>query len=316
MRVLVLHNPGAGDAHPSAGELVKAFTAEGHDARYRSTKEGEWMGALAQPFDAVVAAGGDGTVRRVAMALARRPPAVRPPLAIVPLGTANNIARALGVEGSAARVAAGLDRAARTRLAVGSVQAPWGRSRFVESAGVGIFGAMIRMTRDASRRPGAPGGGGGGEQGGRIDRIYRGAETLREALDRAEAQPMHVLADGRDLSGSYFLAEAMNIISIGPCADLAPAADPADDSMELVLAGEAERSILEEYFAALGTRELMPIPIHSHAVREVVLEWSPRDGHLDDELWPDGARSSAAERATVRIEMETVLEVLSSGFWF
>src|SRR6185437_16167365 len=49
--------------------------------------------------DLVVAAGGDGTVRACAEALAGS----GIPLAIVPLGTANLVARALGVPGQAGR---------------------------------------------------------------------------------------------------------------------------------------------------------------------------------------------------------------------
>ncbi|HEX5302745.1 MAG TPA: diacylglycerol kinase family protein, partial [Streptosporangiaceae bacterium] len=55
--------------------------------------------AIAAGADLVVAAGGDGTVRACAEALA----GTGIPLAIVPLGTANLVARALGVPGQAGR---------------------------------------------------------------------------------------------------------------------------------------------------------------------------------------------------------------------
>ncbi len=47
--------------------------------------------------DAVVAAGGDGTVATVVHALCARAPEATPALAILALGTANNFARTLGL---------------------------------------------------------------------------------------------------------------------------------------------------------------------------------------------------------------------------
>ena len=49
--------------------------------------------------DCVVAAGGDGTVARVARALAGGPI----PLAVLPAGTANNIATSLEIDGTSKR---------------------------------------------------------------------------------------------------------------------------------------------------------------------------------------------------------------------
>lgn len=51
--------------------------------------------ALEEPWDRIVVAGGDGTIHRVVQALADRPGA--PALGVVPLGTANDFARSIGV---------------------------------------------------------------------------------------------------------------------------------------------------------------------------------------------------------------------------
>jgi diacylglycerol kinase (ATP) len=48
-------------------------------------------------FEVVAAAGGDGTVHAVAAGLMREPPARRPALAVVPLGTGNDFARTLAL---------------------------------------------------------------------------------------------------------------------------------------------------------------------------------------------------------------------------
>jgi diacylglycerol kinase family enzyme len=92
--------------------------------------------AVAAGAGMVVAAGGDGTVRACAQALA----GARVPLAIVPLGTANLAARALGIPagvgGSLAAAFGGHER--RIDLAVAEAAA--------DAAGAGAAGAAGRLT--------------------------------------------------------------------------------------------------------------------------------------------------------------------------
>lgn len=102
--LLVLLNPrlSHGSAAPAWARTLSALRAvavvelretvgTGADRR----RIADWL-AVQQPRVAV-AAGGDGTVTAVAAALMDLPPAVRPALGIVPLGTANNVARSLGL---------------------------------------------------------------------------------------------------------------------------------------------------------------------------------------------------------------------------
>ena len=65
----------------------------GHKVKYQSSKEKKWKKALKKPCDIVAVAGGDGTVGKVARELIEE----RIPIAILPLGTANNIAKSLGI---------------------------------------------------------------------------------------------------------------------------------------------------------------------------------------------------------------------------
>ena len=66
MRVTLIHNPKAGDGRLSRDELLTILRVAGHKAVYQSSKEDEWERALKDPGDLVVAAGGDGTVGKVA----------------------------------------------------------------------------------------------------------------------------------------------------------------------------------------------------------------------------------------------------------
>ena len=64
-------------------------------------------------------------------------------MAILPMGTANNIAKSLGGLGVVDELIAGWRGAERQRLRVGSVTSRRGTMRFVESAGVGLFTELV-----------------------------------------------------------------------------------------------------------------------------------------------------------------------------
>jgi diacylglycerol kinase family enzyme len=105
--------------------------------------------AVAAGARLVFAAGGDGTVRACAEALA----GTGVPLAIVPLGTANLIARALGVPAQAGRaVDAGFGGRDR-RIDLASIdRASTGASRFVAMAGIGLDAAVVGAARAQLKR--------------------------------------------------------------------------------------------------------------------------------------------------------------------
>jgi hypothetical protein len=80
MRITLIHNPSAGEGNSSADELMEWLADAGFDTRYQSTSEDGWESVLKKPAEFIIAAGGDGTVTKVATAL---PPDAL--LAILPL---------------------------------------------------------------------------------------------------------------------------------------------------------------------------------------------------------------------------------------
>jgi diacylglycerol kinase family enzyme len=97
--------------------------------------------------DVVVAAGGDGTVRDAIQGI-RDAGEPSPPLAIVPLGTANNVARSLGLESVRRGGRSALDRAVTAALAgadrridLGRVNGRW----FVGSFALGMDADILRL---------------------------------------------------------------------------------------------------------------------------------------------------------------------------
>jgi diacylglycerol kinase family enzyme len=311
MRVVLLHNPTAGDERHTGDELIHEFWRAGHDVTYRAKHE-DWKEALDDSADVVVVAGGDGTIRQVAIELAERGIGHDLPMAILPVGTANNLAQALGVSGGVEILANGLADAEVKRLAVGIAEAPWGEVRFVESMGIGAFAAMLRERHLAKKKflKRAPFPRRRREHG-RDAAIESGLVHLRRTLEVIAPLHLQMEADGRDLTGNYLLVEAMNTPSIGPCVDLAPMAQSGDAWLDLVLVRPGDRDQMNAYLADQMCHERSAPPITPMPVRRLRMSWPPTVGHVDDRPWPTRAKHKLhSEQAEVTLMIDRLLPVL------
>ena len=95
MRVLLIHNPKAGDGKHDKKQLMRSLKRNGLQAFYQSVNERGWEKGFWKPVDVIIADGGDGTVHNTAWKIMDS----GIPLPILPLGTANNLARSLGFTG-------------------------------------------------------------------------------------------------------------------------------------------------------------------------------------------------------------------------
>lgn len=235
MRATLIHNRSAGDAQLDGDKLKKMLTEAGLQVRYRE-RRGDWKEALDAKADLVIAAGGDGTVARVAHALtgSDKP---HTPLAILPLGTANNISRTFGVSGEVGELATRWQSTKPRPLDLGVISATWGEERFIESAGGGLFSALI-ATGDEQIES---------SQGLTGNEDDRALQVLKDLLEDAQPQRWTVELDGEDMSGEYIGVEAMNIRFVGPKIPLAPDADPGDGLFDVVLIGAREQKVLLDY---------------------------------------------------------------------
>jgi diacylglycerol kinase (ATP) len=128
MRAVLLHNPTAGAGEHCRDTLLYTMRLAGLSCSYHSVKDGDFAGALRRTAELVVVAGGDGTVAKV---IARLPDRAIP-VAIFPLGTANNIARSMGIVGAPLDVGEILCLDHTRPLDIGTAWGPWGHCRFVE----------------------------------------------------------------------------------------------------------------------------------------------------------------------------------------
>ena len=135
MRVLLIHNPKAGDRKHSKKQLMASLARCGHQAFYQSIKESGWRKAFKKPVDLIIAAGGDGTVHKTAWQIMDS----GIPLAILPLGTANNLARSLGFTESVNEILQSLHCGKSQPFDIGVARNGSQRDYFLEAAGGGLF---------------------------------------------------------------------------------------------------------------------------------------------------------------------------------
>jgi diacylglycerol kinase family enzyme len=293
MKIILVHNPtaGAGDA-PAADEIVSLIGAAGHQVSYQASKEKNWQQSLEAGADLVAVAGGDGTLAKVARRLVGKDV----PLAVLPCGTANNLARTLGVTDIPWReLIAGWSAARRRPFDAGLASAPWGEKIFLESVGAGLF-AWTMATSDT-----------GSNNKGRIKDVQRELKRARKfmskRLHKFAARPLNVRLDGRDLSGEFLLLEAMNIKSIGPNLGLAPDADPGDGWLDVVTICPEHHDRLKEHFQAGENEQTASFTIQR--CKHLQIQGERPELHLDDRPWPAPKQAAKYVSYTVDVRLQS-----------
>lgn len=271
----LLHNPGAGDEEHSKKELMAQIQAEGFDCRYASTKKGDWK-ELKSDVDFLVVAGGDGTVRKVAKHLLNRKLIEKPyPIALLPSGTANNIACTLSIPTEDPQpVVESWKKNQRKRFDVGLVEGLPKRQFFLESVGYGVFPKLMAEMKDQQEK----------STDSPEEKLKMALDVLDGIVQSYEARPCQIEIDGVDYSGTYLLVEVMNTRSIGPNLALAPAADPGDGQFEIVLVSESQRVGLLTYVQNRlnGVEgDYWGTALKGRTVR---MKWEGVEMHLDDQL--------------------------------
>src|SRR5512147_1960141 len=106
MKATLIYNPNAGSiSQVSPDKLLETLELAGYDPIYIPTlQENDLDDVLAQAKDLVVVCGGDGSIRSAAIRLLGKNVRIAP----VPMGTANNLCRMLGLNGRPLEILAGL----------------------------------------------------------------------------------------------------------------------------------------------------------------------------------------------------------------
>lgn len=288
MKISLLFNESAGDGI-SSDWLCDAMKRAGHGP-IRLVKKSEFDRVLEDSPELVVAAGGDGTVRRAAEAIAGH----GIPLAILPLGTANNIARSMGIDGSLAKLIDHWHDARRQPFDLGIVRGAWGEHRFVEGVGSGLIPAGIAAMKAEPEH----------DQEDADARVARAVRRYLDVLSRLEPRRWTVTLDGLTEEREFLVLEVLNIRSVGPNLVLFPDADPSDGYLSVVTAGAEHRKELAAYLQCLISDRACRISLPKMLARHIRIAGLEQI-HIDDQLL------SSPDIGNVSIDVEAAaLEVL------
>jgi YegS/Rv2252/BmrU family lipid kinase len=267
MRLALIANDAAGAGVTGAGRVASGLRRRGadvevHDVRQVCAPDGDPAAVLAGRPERVVVAGGDGSVGGAAELAAR----LDVPLAVVPIGTANDFARALGVphdvDDAVALASARDARTCRVDLARAGTRA------FVNVASTGLSVLAARGAHELKPRLGP---------------LAYAVGALRAGLT-ARPVSVNVAVDGRE----WFAGEAWQVIvagtgAFGGGAEL-DAADPQDHRLDVAILEAGPRAALVRRAWGMRTGGLAEQPGVRHERGRAIEVRGARTFNVDGEV--------------------------------
>lgn len=280
MKAQIVHNPTAGkDDHSK--QMVEKFVEQGpfSKVKYSSTEEDGWEQFEKNKSDLIFLAGGDGTVHKLAKVLLKSKfQDSKTPVHILPLGTANNIAKTLDVV-SPFKLHAFNSSKQLQKFDIGKVEGLQDQEFFLEGVGAGIFPALIA---EMSKNP--------VETETANEELHYTLQRLLKIVKGFEARQATIKTSGISISGKFLLLEVLNIQYIGPNFALAPKADPGDGYFDLVLIPDEKRGELIEYLEKMLLRKAdeddLKDLVSSMRIKDAEIHWEDSHVHVDDDLIP------------------------------
>ena len=268
MNVWILCNEDAGRSL-SADELRTLVEHAGHTVVGVAKQYDSDTALPDERLDLVVAAGGDGTVATAAGIASRTSAA----LAILPLGTANNIARSLGVEAPPHELVSSWSSARHLPFDLGHARAAKHEWLVVEGLGGGLVPAGIVRSQAEQK---------GRQEMAPAAEVAAAVRAFHDTLVELEPRLWTFVADGTRISDEFLLVEILNIRSIGPNLVFGPDASPSDGYFDVVMAQECHRAQLLTYLERRAAGETARLALPCRRAREVIIERCV-EMHIDDE---------------------------------
>lgn len=292
---MLLHNPTAGDEDHSKDKLIELIEENGFNCRYSSTKKKEYKD-IESDVDFLIVAGGDGTVRKITKELLERSVLEKTfPIALLPLGTANNIAKTLEIQGTDEEIIKAWHHQHIKKYDVGRLcdfkKAPF----FLESFGYGVFPyLMMEMKKVDEKEIDTP-----------EKKLEKALEVLMQIILTYEPHKCTLVINGKDYSGKYLMAEVMNTRSIGPNLYLNPSGNVGDGELEVVLVPEEDKKKFASYIMGKINGVEEDYTFKTIKAKEVEISWEGTHVHADDEI----LKLDKSEKVRIEIK-ESLLEFL------
>ncbi|RYY16214.1 MAG: diacylglycerol kinase [Chitinophagaceae bacterium] len=275
-RVQILHNPGAGNEKYTREKLIALLEKNGYQCSYLSTKQDKWKN-FDTNADLLLIAGGDGTVRKVAGQVLKKQLLDKPgALAVLPLGTANNIGRSLKLNTNIEESVRSFHQYQSKAFDIGRIYNVNGATYFLESFGFGVFPALIE---ESQKKPDKK-----KDERPLQEKIKLARQRLYDIVVSFEPVFCKIEIDGKEYTGRYLLIEIMNTPAIGPKLDLSPDSDPGDGSFEVVMIPEDDRQKFLKYLEGKINDTDEAYDFQTISGKKIKISWVGNQAHVDDQF--------------------------------
>jgi diacylglycerol kinase (ATP) len=269
----LVHNPTAGDGRYSKKKIIELIRSHGYRCAYSSSKK-RILKTIAPETEFIVIAGGDGTIRKTIMRLLNKKLKYKRPIALLPFGTANNIATSLRIPQDNAKNIGSWAGYHLKKFDVGQVTGLDKAAYFIESFGFGVFPRLMTELKNMDR----------GHITSAEGEFELALKTLLEITGTYKPVGFKIEVDDKVIEGKAIMVEVMNISGLGPKLKLSKDADSEDGLFDVVIVTEKQRAKMEDYVLKKTALKNPVFPVKPIRTKSLRIIWEGTDVHGDDQV--------------------------------
>ncbi|MEX2513264.1 MAG: diacylglycerol kinase family protein [Cyclobacteriaceae bacterium] len=279
MDIHLIYNETAGDGDHSIPRILKSLKNHSANVVVFNKKSSKLKHFLKKKCDFLLIAGGDGTVGKVLKKMVEDPV----PIAVLPLGNANNIAESLNIDDFLDGMVRNWKGNKMQSLSMGFLEKEGKVDYFLESIGWGLFAnTLAGIKKEKKQKSKDP-----------EDKVAFGLEKLEDALKDLKPISYEIKIDGKDYSGDYLWIEVMNTNYMGPNLHVAPEADAEDRYLDVILIKKGEEEKIKHFIKHQQQKNSHKFDLAIKAKEVLIKEKGAM--HIDDKIMEDESGSEPPE---------------------